>query len=143
EPEPRGGILAEEMGLGKTVEMLALILLHRRHHMVAKKKSERLISSGATLIITPPSILHQWASEIENHAPTLKVYVYLEEEHKRIPAEDLAKFDVVLTTYPTLAKEINYAQEHDRPRRYERQYVPRQSPFVKIHWWRVCLDEVK
>ncbi|KAG0303951.1 hypothetical protein BGZ98_006097, partial [Dissophora globulifera] len=71
------------------------------------------------------------------------VYVYLEEQHKTITAKDLAEYDVVLTTYPVLAKEINYAQDYDRPRRYERQYVPRQSPFVKIHWWRVCLDEAQ
>ncbi|KAF9965836.1 hypothetical protein BGZ70_003983 [Mortierella alpina] len=190
--EPRGGILAEEMGLGKTVEMLALILLNRRQlqpiqpneaqsdtgalekqlsaaHLddstlssaienttireasqeaqgVVEEGSESLpslIKSGATLIITPLSILHQWAGEIESHVPSLRVFVYMDDAHERISAEELAKYDVVLTTYPVLSKEVNYTTHYDRPRRYERQYKPRKSPFVKIDWWRVCLDEAQ
>ncbi|GJJ71560.1 E3 ubiquitin-protein ligase SHPRH [Entomortierella parvispora] len=155
EQGPRGGILAEEMGLGKTVEMLALILLHKRKASNPEEDKTivlngtdtsaplGLIYSSATLIITPPSILHQWASEIENHAPTLRVFLYVDEVHRSISAEELASYDIVLTTYPALAKEINYTQQYDRPRRFERLYVPRQSPFVKIHWWRVCLDEAQ
>lgn len=154
ETGPRGGILAEEMGLGKTVEMLALILLHKRttnspedDKTIVLKGTDTsapygLIPSSTTLIITPPSILHQWASEIENHAPTLRVFIYVDEEHRSISAEELASYDIVLTTYPALAKELNYAHHYERPRRFERLYVPRQSAFVKIHWWRVCLDEV-
>lgn len=181
-PEPRGGILAEEMGLGKTVEMLALILLNRRkldtlelagamsgtddlerqlseahlddsnqsgaipqvssNREVEMSTEKSLIESAATLIITPLSILHQWASEIENHAPCLRVFIYNELAHEKITAEQLAQYDVVLTTYAVLSKEVNYTNQHDRPRRYERQYVPRKSPFVRIEWWRVCLDEV-
>ncbi|CAO3571022.1 unnamed protein product [Mortierella alpina] len=190
--EPRGGILAEEMGLGKTVEMLALILLNRRQlqstkpiealsdtgalakqlsaahlndstlsstlgntafqeatqetQIVVKEGSEptlSLIKSGATLIVTPLSILHQWAGEIESHAPSLRVFVYMDDAHERISAEELAKYDVVLTTYPVLSKEVNYTTHYDRPRRYERQYEPRKSPFVMIDWWRICLDEAQ
>ncbi len=66
----------------------------------------------------------------------------MDDAHERISAEDLAKYDVVLTTYPILSKEVNYTTHYDRPRRYERQYEPRKSPFIMIDWWRVCLDEV-
>ncbi|KAG0212392.1 hypothetical protein BGX28_006361 [Mortierella sp. GBA30] len=183
--EPRGGILAEEMGLGKTVEMLALILLNRRQLDMLKDRdkyetgaleqqlsaahldeatpqaieqdvvavlepvrdeseiSRTLIKSGATLIITPLSILHQWAGEIEEHAPSLRVFIYMDDAHERITAAELATYDVVLTTYPVLSKEINYTSQYDRPRRYERQYLPRKSPFIMIDWWRVCLDEAQ
>ncbi|KAF9996549.1 hypothetical protein BGZ79_009717, partial [Entomortierella chlamydospora] len=130
--------LAEEMGLGKTVEMLALVLFHRRHVneetgfaggdlvndmlVIQLNEADRsvsnpkapvvhspsvgltLIISSATLIITPPSILRQWVGEIENHAPGLKVYIYLEEKDKSINAEELATYDIVLTTYSVLPR---------------------------------------
>ncbi|KAG0001942.1 hypothetical protein BGZ79_003903 [Entomortierella chlamydospora] len=181
QPEPRGGILAEEMGLGKTVEMLALILLNRRkldNHVGPNHRSDTisleeqlsaahlsetdqsasmdttldnqftssktpLIKSGATLIITPPSIVHQWASEIENHAPTLRVFMYTEGSHESVTTQQLAQYDVVLTTYHILSKEVRYTNHYDRPRRYERQHVPRTSHFIAIDWWRVCLDEAQ
>ncbi|KAI5298857.1 hypothetical protein KEM56_003719, partial [Ascosphaera pollenicola] len=79
----RGGILAEEMGLGKTVEIISLIALHKRnlehkyeHHDLTASDGRPLIESGATLIVTPTVILSQWKHEFEKHAPGLKVFFY-------------------------------------------------------------------
>lgn len=148
----RGGILAEEMGLGKTVELISLILLHKRtqapRQVVDDYTGTEITSCNATLIITPPTILEQWKSEIARHAPGLKVFHYTGVKRKDIDDEaikrNLMEQDIVLTTYTVLASEIHYAREAPkRALRNEKVYVQRRSPLVGLSWWRVCLDEAQ
>jgi E3 ubiquitin-protein ligase SHPRH len=151
----RGGILAEEMGLGKTVEMIALMCLNRREPQ-PKPDPDGLKYSGATLIITPPAILEQWKQELEKHAPSLRVYYYpgitahrerqngkaktLDDEEM---VNELAEADVVLTTYTVISKEIHYAGAVKRNLRHEKRFEQRKTPLIRISWWRVCLDEAQ
>ncbi|KAG5929576.1 hypothetical protein E4U42_005391 [Claviceps africana] len=152
----RGGILAEEMGLGKTLEILGLILLHGRPSSPLKRDdggADGLVSTGATLIVTPESLRQQWITEIARHAPSLRVKHY--KGRKKMPdadadadeaavVEELCGYDVVITTYSVLSAELHYALEPpQRSRRFERAYHRATSPLVKISWWRVCLDEAQ
>ncbi|KAH7882755.1 SNF2 family N-terminal domain-containing protein [Phlebopus sp. FC_14] len=77
-----GGILAEEPGLGKTLECIALILLNPAP---ARNPSNERWDPEAelhvkeiktTLIVTPPALATQWVDELAAHAPDLKVLVY-------------------------------------------------------------------
>ncbi|KAL8383045.1 hypothetical protein RB595_006692 [Gaeumannomyces hyphopodioides] len=154
----KGGILAEEMGLGKTLEIIGLILLNRRpsapdHPVNVSAPDANLELSGATLIITPETLRDQWASELLKHAPRLRVMVYrgMRKTNKHVSAESeaalvaqLADHDVVIMTYNELRSEIHYAMPPpDRPRRRERKYHRPLSPLMRISWWRVCLDEAQ
>lgn len=142
------------MGLGKTIEMLGLILLNQRpdaRTATAAEAAANLTPSGATLIVTPISLKDQWISEISRHAPGLRVKYYqgiqgqglVAGDDDRIVAE-LADYDVVITTYSVLSLEIHHATTPpERSRRYERVYTPAKSPLVQIAWWRVCLDEAQ
>ena len=155
--EVRGGILAEEMGLGKTVELIALICLHKRdEYPEFQELRNRLIGSfpvisGSTLIITPPSILYQWKTEIAAHAPHLRVHHYqgvssryYNDEDLNNLVQDLLQYDIVLSTYNVLAREIWYATPiPNRSLRHEKKFKQRRSPLVQINWWRVCLDEAQ
>lgn len=146
----RGGILAEEMGLGKTVEVIALICSHKRAAPlgVDPEPATTILKSAATLIIAPPSILQQWKSEVQNHAPGLKVMIYEgiqavdQDTDDQKLLQQLLEQDVVLTTYHVLGKEIHYSSAtRERDLRHEKKYKQRQSPLVRIDWWRVVLDE--
>jgi E3 ubiquitin-protein ligase SHPRH len=151
----RGGILAEEMGLGKTLEMIALILLHSRPTssvMVYDPFLGReLLATPATLIVAPSSLLDQWLSELNRHAPSLKVMFYpgvkksaKMKDGSEISAEYLAEQDVVVTTYEVLRTEIWAASDEPlRSMRNEKQYERRRSPLVQLLWWRVCIDEAQ
>ncbi|OQE14245.1 hypothetical protein PENSTE_c037G08238 [Penicillium steckii] len=144
----RGGILAEEMGLGKTVEMITLMSLNRRPEQV-KPDPDGLRVSGATLIITPPAILEQWKQELEQHAPALRVHHYTgikrtDEKSDNLIIEEIADCDVVLTTYNVISREIHYANETpNRSLRHQKRFERRKTPLVRISWWRVCLDEAQ
>ncbi|KAF4338808.1 rad8 and Rdh54p [Fusarium beomiforme] len=148
----KGGILAEEMGLGKTLEVLGLILLHQRSRPLTQSEYEsqaKLTPTGATLIVTPPSLKDQWVSEIARHSPGLSVKVYegrksistLDEEEA---TDELAGHDIIITTYSVLSSELHYTTAPpERSRRHARVYDRPRSPLVQISWWRICLDEAQ
>ncbi|KAI0334196.1 hypothetical protein GY45DRAFT_1318648 [Cubamyces sp. BRFM 1775] len=80
--DARGGIIAEEPGLGKTLECISTILMNpapERSPVNKRWDPEAKINVKeikTTLIVTPPSLAPQWADELAAHAPTLKVLVY-------------------------------------------------------------------
>jgi SNF2 family DNA or RNA helicase len=67
---PQGGILADAMGLGKTVETLACI--------VGNPPSEKDVGSGlpTTLVVVPANAVGQWIEEICKHGNNIMVYHY-------------------------------------------------------------------
>lgn len=149
----KGGILAEEMGLGKTVEICALISLHQQKTTEETKGTlPGLQSTQATLIITLPSLRKQWESELNAHSPNLKVTVYegLRRNARNTAGHTDAQIieifchsDVVLATYSVLADELNYAPQPLKDLRHEKRYTRRVSPITQIMWWRVVLDEAQ
>jgi E3 ubiquitin-protein ligase SHPRH len=140
------------MGLGKTVEIIALISLHKCPANIPgtiDASPEDLVPSSATLIITPPSILPQWISELQRHSPTLKAFYYKglkchpELDHYQL-LDKFKSHDVVFTTYNVLSSEIHYSlPTPDRRLRTEKRYLAPKTPLTKILWWRVCLDEAQ
>ncbi|KAG8900823.1 hypothetical protein FRB99_005746 [Tulasnella sp. 403] len=186
EDEVVGGLLAEEPGLGKTIESMALVLLNGP---VAEDLGPPIWSPHAevevspvkgTLIVTPPSLCKQWTDELKNHAPGLKVLLYegwnspaIKKIVTRVnaPAEPepagrrgatrkakdeanmdwrtyVGRFDVVLTTFSTLMKDVSVARPPiKRPRReiavYQSNDERFRSPLVLVEWHRVIMDEVQ
>ena len=79
-----GGILADEMGMGKTIQTIALLLAEPR--------------GKPNLVVAPTVALMQWKSEIETHTNNgLSVCLYYGTS-RNITAKQLKEHDVVLTT---------------------------------------------
>lgn len=89
-----GGVLADDMGLGKTVQILALIVLEKaRGHLM-----------NPVLVVAPTSLMTNWSAEAEKFAPDLKVLV-LHGTDRKHKFPDIADYDLVLTTYPLIARD--------------------------------------
>ncbi|HYL19852.1 MAG TPA: DEAD/DEAH box helicase [Burkholderiales bacterium] len=97
-----GGILADDMGLGKTVQALA--------HLLIEKQSGRL--DRPALVVAPTSVLPNWKAEAARFAPQLRVHVSHGLKRKTSFAQ-IAAHDIVLTTYPLLARDQEALMGHE------------------------------
>lgn len=132
-----GGLLADVMGLGKTIEMLALLastlddaVRFGEVDFQPRDESESNIKaqSRATLIVAPVSTVKNWEDQINEHVVPggMRYHVYHGASRQR-QWEKLADNDVVITTYGTISAEIASKSG--------------QSPISQIRWFRVVLDE--
>lgn len=93
-----GACLADQMGLGKTVQALAVILM-RAHE-------------GPTLIIAPTSVCMNWVSEASRFAPTLNIVQFGGSDRAASPTasrqqvlDNLQPFDMLVCSYGLLQQE--------------------------------------
>jgi DNA repair protein RAD16 len=109
--DTHGGILADEMGMGKTIQAISLMLANRpnfsdfgqmREWAASDERhcAEPGLTKASTLIVLPTVAIRQWQTEIarftRNGSLTVKVY---HGSDRNTTVEDLTSVDVVLTSY--------------------------------------------
>lgn len=90
-----GGCLADDMGTGKTVQMLAFL----------QSLKERGGLRGGNLLVVPRSLVFNWQREAEKFTPRLKILDYSTLNR----TDDLTEFDdydLVITTYSIVRRDI-------------------------------------
>jgi superfamily II DNA or RNA helicase len=92
-----GGCLADDMGLGKTIQVLAWLLARRA----------RRTAHAPTLVVAPKSLTHNWIAEAHRFAPQLSTLDYTGTT-RRSRNDDIARHDIVVTTYGTLRNDIEH-----------------------------------
>lgn len=120
-----GGILADEMGMGKTIQMIALFLSD--------------LTKRPNLVVGPTVALMQWKNEIEKHTEGNILKVLLFHGANRLSdLEELNKYDIILTSYSVL--ESVYRKEKYGFKR-KNGLVKETSPLHALKFYRVILDE--
>ncbi len=90
-----GGCLADDMGVGKTAQVLALLETRRER----RAAGERV---GPSLVVVPRSLVFNWKQEAARFTPQLRVLDYT---GRARDGADLSSADLVLTTYGTLRRD--------------------------------------
>lgn len=91
-----GSLLADDLGLGKTLPVLATLL---------KFKEEGLLKDSKALVVAPAALHANWLKEIETFAPKLKTVTWHEAE------SSAADYDLVLVSYSDVRSEPDLFQE--------------------------------
>lgn len=123
-----GGLLGDEMGMGKTIQAVSLIM----SDYPAKNPS---------LVLIPPVALMQWQQEIGDYTDgTLKTFVFhgTNKNTKGMSVKELRKFDVILMSYNSLESMFRHQEKG-----FKRKEVVhfQKSVIHQIRFHRVILDE--
>ncbi len=114
-----GGILADDMGLGKTLQVLSIIL----SYIESDEENKR-----ASIVVAPSSLSLNWLNEARKFVPNLRAIVVRgnASERKKI-ISDIQNYDLVITSYDLLKRDINSYVEKNYNFRYiiadEAQYM--------------------
>lgn len=121
-------------GLGKTLQAIALIVADEaaERQIVPVPTVDTTACTAGTLVVAPVSVMSTWSGQIVQHvsaARPLRVLVFHGgnrrcRSYSKQPAPALADYDVVVTSYGTLAADATGREE-----------------LLHVVWRRVVLDE--
>ncbi|KAL4941258.1 hypothetical protein BDV06DRAFT_212797 [Aspergillus oleicola] len=136
-PQSFGGLLADMMGLGKTLSILSLVVssLTQAQEWASGIPSPDLVKSRpgirntkTTLLVVPLSTVNNWVSQIKEHLQEDAISSYVFHGSSRTNSVDeLSKYDLVITTYSIVLSEVKRRQGA--------------SPLNKMNMFRIVLDE--
>ncbi|MBW0593207.1 hypothetical protein O181_132922 [Austropuccinia psidii MF-1] len=121
---PLGGLLADYMGLGKTIQAIALI----------GTSKERLIAnphcSMPTMIICPPCLITNWQSEISKYAQAgaLQAKIYHGPTRHSLSKANILRYDIIITSYNNITQGFDQTNTST-------------SFIFKTNWHCIILDE--
>ncbi|KAJ2741476.1 hypothetical protein GGI20_005159 [Coemansia sp. BCRC 34301] len=136
-----GGIIGDDMGLGKTVQALSLMMAH----------PPKDGGPHSTLIIAPLATIEHWRIEAETRVQPglLKVLIFHRLKNPPTP-DELAQYDLVVTTYATLLTnwvepsnaDFGSMSVSERDQRDQNLVNSEHfGPLFKLEWRRIILDE--
>ncbi|RDW57005.1 hypothetical protein BP6252_13923 [Coleophoma cylindrospora] len=138
--EAGGGVLADDMGMGKSLSILSLIAktsYQAEEWLYGNKEEPNSIldswktRSKATLVIVSSALLiNEWIHEINKHLDGSIHFVRYHGMNRKSLRHQLQTADIIFTTYTTLVREFQQKQrrKHD-------------SSLHEIEFFRVVLDE--
>ncbi|MBW0524829.1 hypothetical protein O181_064544 [Austropuccinia psidii MF-1] len=123
---PLGRLLADDMGLVKTIQAISRIGTSKEWLITNPQHST------ITIIIFPPHLITNWQSEISNHvqAGALQAKIYHGPTRHSLCKADILKCDIMITSYNNITQE--FKQTHTST-----------SVIFKINWHHILLDEAQ
>ncbi|KAI9051714.1 hypothetical protein LZ554_004754 [Drepanopeziza brunnea f. sp. 'monogermtubi'] len=142
---PHGGLLADSMGLGKTVQTLACMV----GNPPGPEDIQRKVKT--TLIVVPATVIEQWIDEIRLHVDKRifpKVLHY--KTSSKLDIDILQDIDIVVTSYNEVMKQFPFPDTEGRLviakhgyKKWWKRAIENMGVLHQINWYRVVLDEAQ
>ncbi|KAF5675817.1 alpha-1,6-mannosyltransferase subunit [Fusarium heterosporum] len=130
-PQCYGGIVADPMGLGKTLTMIALVATDLEESSTQMLTGEDdYLDVPTTLIIVPPPLIGTWEEQLADHVVMGSLTCRRHHREGRLTfSKELATSNIVLTTYHTVSAEWSPSGK------------AKSSILYSVRWRRIILDE--
>ncbi|KAL9605751.1 MAG: hypothetical protein Q9179_001060 [Wetmoreana sp. 5 TL-2023] len=147
ESEPFGGLLSDQMGLGKTLMVLACMVANRPLPGAGPK---------TTLIVCTASLVLQWEQEIRKHTRE-GVFPIVARHHAGLRVSGstgahllMGQADIIITTYDEVRKSYpnfkppqHIVLPEAKRAWWEEQFEKQRDVLHRVHWYRIILDEAQ